>query len=113
MKIDRIPASYLLAGAAVLAAVLWVRSRGIKGTASAIGSAAVDAVDGILSGAVVGAGELVGLPETNKGECQKCIDEFRAAPWYQKALLSFKVSANCQASDYLRFIGTGKGPQEP
>ncbi|MGA8787258.1 MAG: hypothetical protein WB542_18180 [Polaromonas sp.] len=108
----KIPLPYLVAGGAVLAALLWFAKRGSKGTGAAIGGAVVDLADGVVSGVVVGAGELVGLPATDKGACQRCIDEFRAAPWYQQAYLSFKVSANCQASDYLRFIGTGKGPQD-
>lgn len=112
MKLPAIPMPYLIAGGAVLAAVAYIAMRGAKGTGKDIGGAAVDLVDGVIEGTVVSTGKLVGLPETSKSECQKRIEEFRAAPWYQQAYLSFGVSANCSVSDYARFITTGKGPQE-
>jgi hypothetical protein len=110
--LERVNPVYLGAAAAVVAALLYVKFKGGAGVGRDIGGLAVDVVDGVITGAVVSTGQLIGLPETNKSECQKRIEEFRAAPWYQQAYLSFGVSANCSAGDYLRFTTTGRGPQD-
>lgn len=106
----KIPPVYLIAGGAVAAALLWAASRGAKGTGQAIASAAVDMADGVIGETVMSAGEVVGIPRTDENECQRRIEEFRKAPWYKQAYLSFGVSAYCPAGDYLRFAATGKGP---
>jgi hypothetical protein len=92
------------AGLGLLAALAWMASRGAGSAGSAIGGAAVDLVDGIVSGAVIGAGEIVGLPATECGACNRAMDEYDAASWYEKALVSFSVSANCTAKDYFKWL---------
>ena len=103
--------AYLIGGA-VLLAVAYFALRGVKGAASDVGGAVVDMADGVFGGVVQGAGSVIGIPTTSESKCQQAIREFRAAPWYEQALIGFKVSAYCPASDYLRFIGTGKAPGE-
>jgi len=106
----RVPSVYLIAGGAVALALLWAATKGAKGTGAAIVGGAVDLVDGALGEGVNTVGEAVGIPRTNVNECQRRIEEFRRAPWYEKTYLSFGVSAYCPAGDYLRFAATGKGP---
>lgn len=113
MKATDIPVTYWLAGGAVLAAVWYIKTKGVAGAAGAVASNAVHLVDSVVSETVVTAGEVVGIPRTDKTVCQQKIEAFRAAPWYEQAVLSFGVSANCSTGDYFRFIGTGKGPQDP
>lgn len=109
------PREYLIGGA-VLAAVLYVWMRGTKQAAqdvgAAVGGAVVDLADGLVSGTVLGGGAAVGLPVPTVDACTRAIAEYRAAPWYRQAYLSFNVSAQCTAADYLRFVATGKGPKE-
>lgn len=65
-------------GAALGALVYFLRSGSSAGEAGrALGGAAVDLVDGAVSGAVVGVGQIVGIPETNETECQRAISEGR------------------------------------
>lgn len=109
----KIPSVYLIGGAAVGAALLWAWSKGARGTGEALAGAAIDLVDGAVSETVYTVTDAVGIPRTSKTECQRRIEEYRAAPWYQQVYLSFGLSANCQVSDYLRYAATGKGPQEP
>lgn len=122
MKLTNIKPAYLIGGAAVLA-LAYVYFRGAKSAGADIGGAVVDLATGVLSGAAQAggsavaeaaqqAGEVIGLPRTSQTACQRSIAEFRAAPWYRQALLGFTVSANCPASDYLRFVTTGRGPGE-
>lgn len=112
MKLPNLPPVYLVAGAVIAGALAWVAWKGPRGAGESLGGALVDAVDGVASGVVNGVGGLVGLPSTSKSECQLAVEKFRALPWYDQAQQSFVVSARCSAGDYLRFIGTGKGPQD-
>lgn len=58
------PEILLIAGAAVIAGLLLVgKNAGAVG--SGLGSAAVDMVDGVVSGAVIAIGEKVGVPRTS------------------------------------------------
>lgn len=106
---------YLLAGVVVLGAAVYAvmaqRSAGgiVYGAAESLGGGivgtAVDAVDGLVGGAVNAVGQVVGLAPTGCSKCRALMDEFAAAPWYEKAILSFKVSAACPAGDYLKWLG--------
>lgn len=89
-----IPAPYLLAGAAVAAAMAFVAIKGAKGTAQAIGGAAVDLVDGTVGGVVVGIGERVGIPATNMTECERAKAEGR----------TWDASFACPAKDFLSYL---------
>jgi hypothetical protein len=112
MKVPEIPTSYLLAGGAVIAALWYIKSKGAAGIGRDIAAGTIELVDSVVSETVIAGAEVVGIPRTDKTECQKRIEEFRAAPWYEQAYLSFGVSANCSAGDYLKFVSTGKGPQD-
>lgn len=111
MKTAYIAAGVLMAGALVAVVVARKSASGgvVKSVASSVGgglvTAVADAVDGVVSGAANAAGDVVGLPRTECAECRELMDQFAAASWVDKAWLSFKVSAYCPASDYLRWLG--------
>lgn len=85
---------YLIAGGAVAAALLYVMSKGAKETGAAIGSAAVDMANGIVSGAVVNVGQAVGVPATNQTACEKAKAEGR----------TWDASFDCPAADFLKYL---------
>lgn len=76
----KVPSVYLLAGGAVLVAVLYVSTRP-KGWASDMawtaGGTAVDVADGLIGGVVNGLGDLVGLERTNMTACERALAEGR------------------------------------
>lgn len=72
-----IPYLYLGAGALVLGVLAYVAMRGAAQTGQQIGGAAVDMVDGVITGGTIKAGELIGIPATNETECEKAIREGR------------------------------------
>lgn len=93
-------ATYLLAAAAVLAALLYARRRvGVVGSTVAgslgydVGSAAVDMVDGVVAGAVVGTGELFGVTRTDLTECERAKAEGR----------TWDASFACPAGSFLKY----------
>lgn len=94
MKLPTIPMPYVLAGVAVLAAVVWASSKGAKGTGEAIGGAVVDMADGVISGAVTTIGGTVGVPKTNMTECEKAKAENR----------TWDASFACPAGDFLKYV---------
>lgn len=85
---------YLIAGGAVLAALVWAASRGAKQTGYEIGGAAIDLADGVISGSVVGIGELFGIPKTNMSECERAKAEGR----------TWDASFACPAVDFLKYV---------
>lgn len=94
MKIPAIPTTYLIAGGAVLAAMLWINAKGAKNAGQAIGTGAVNLVDGILTGGVTGIGEVFGVPETNLTECERAKLEGR----------TWDASFACPAKDFLKYV---------
>ena len=82
----------LLAGAAVAAALAY-KFKDWKNLGAGVGSAAVDVVDGVIGGTVVGIGQVVGVPPTNKNECQRAIAEGR----------TWDASFACPAKDFLSY----------
>jgi hypothetical protein len=92
----KLTAPYLIAGGAVLAALVWAMTRqgGATGLGTAIGGAAVDLVDGAVSGVVIGIGEQVGIPATSKTQCE--IDKAAGDTW--------AASFSCPAKDFLRYV---------
>lgn len=85
--------AYIIAvGAALGALVLMLRSPGDSGRA--LGSAAVDMADGLISGVVVGVGEAVGVPATSQTECQRAKAEGR----------TWDASFACPAKDFLTYL---------
>lgn len=73
MNAGRVPLVPLIAGGAVIAALIWRKVADAKGPsqswvgymAEQTGAAVVDAVDGVLSGAVYAVGDKVGVPRTD------------------------------------------------
>lgn len=90
----KIPSVYLIAGGAVAAALAYVYIKGPKSAGASIGGAAVDLVDGVVSGAVVQVGEAVGIPATNMNECERA-----------KAMGdTWEASFKCPAGDFLKYV---------
>lgn len=90
---------YMLAGAVVVAAAVYVGTRP-KGWAGELaweaGGTAVDMADGLIGGAVVGIGGLVGIPATNATECEKAKREGR----------TWDASFACPAGDFFKYLWT-------
>lgn len=94
MNLPRIPAPYLIAGAAVAVLLVFVATKGAKGTGQAIGRAGADLIDGVLTGTVTGIGQAVGIPETNLTECERAKAEGR----------TWDASFACPAGDFLSYL---------
>jgi len=94
MKLPAIPIPYMVAGAALLAAVAYVSIKGAKGTGQAIGGGAVDLVNGVIEGSVTGVGEAVGIPATDMTECQRAMAEGR----------TWDASFACPAAEFIRYL---------
>lgn len=90
----RVPTVYLIAGGAVLAALVWAATRGAKQTGQDIGGAVVDLADGVVSGGVVAIGERVGIPATNMTECERAKAEGR----------TWDASFACPATDFIKYV---------
>lgn len=91
----RIPTLYLIAGGAVAAALVWSTRQGnAQAIGEAVGGAAVDLVDGVVSGAVTTVGQAVGIPKTNMTECEKARMEGR----------TWDASFACPAKDFLTYL---------
>ncbi len=85
------PELYAAAGAAVLAVYLISRYSNAAQVGSDIGGAAVNLVDGVLSGAVIATGEIMGIPRTNLTQGQ--IDFANGDYW--------NASFNMPAGDFI------------
>ena len=92
--IKGIPPVYLAAAGAVALALLYVAKTGAKEAGQAVGTATVNLVDGVVSGTVVGAGELFGLPATNLSECERAKLEGR----------TWDASFACPAKDFITYL---------
>ena len=89
----------LIAGAAA-AVVIIAKFKDLKSVGAGIGGAAVDVVDGVISGAVVGLGQAVGVPPTSMTACQRAIAEGR----------TLDASFACPARDFLSYaFGSSTG----
>jgi hypothetical protein len=86
--------SYIIAGGVVAAAVAYFMWKGPKSVGYEIGSGAVDFVDGVVTGTVETIGEAVGIPKTNKTQCE--IDKANGDTW--------NASFSCPASDFLSYL---------
>lgn len=93
--------SYLI-GAGVAAAVglfVVLKMRSKSGSLAAdlgysVGSAAFDAADGLLSGLVFSAGDAIGIPRTNKTQCE--LDKAAGRTW--------DASFSCPAKDFIGYL---------
>lgn len=92
--LGRINPIYLGAGAAVLLALLLLKSKGAAGLGASLGAGAIDVVDGAISGAVIGTGQLIGIPATNETACEKAKREGR----------TWDASFACPAKDFLSYL---------
>ncbi len=74
---DKAMTMALAAGAGLILAVIVAKKMGaipsVPEIAYTAGGAVVDAVDGVISGAVVGTGKIFGIPETSRTQCQRDI----------------------------------------
>lgn len=88
--------AYLIAGAAVLGALVWAATRkgGAQGLGESLGGAAVDLADGVVTGAVTGAGQLVGIPKTDQTACMQAKAEGR----------TWDASFACPAADFISYL---------
>lgn len=94
MKATDIPVTYWLAGGAVLAAVWYIKTKGVAGAAGAVASNAVHLVDNVVSETVIAVGEVVGIPRTNQTECEKAKAEGR----------TWDASFACPAGDFVKYL---------
>jgi hypothetical protein len=87
------------AGLAALALLVLVKKNGIAGVAADAGAAVGEAVVNAGAGVVMGVGDAVGIPRTNKTECQKALEEGRY----------WDASFACPAGDFLGGVGGNAG----
>lgn len=86
-------------GIALAALVLYIVAMGgVKNAGKGIGQAAVAGVDGTAAGVVVGAGNIMGIPDTD-------IDKCRAA---MAAGDTLDASLYCPAPVFIKWMATGK-----
>lgn len=64
-------------GVAALALFMLTRKGAAQSVGESVGEAAVSTIVGAGTGVVLGAGEAVGIPRTNKTECERAIAEGR------------------------------------
>jgi hypothetical protein len=109
MRAANIPTVYIIGGGAVLAALLYFQSKGDKGedgygggffqdVGAGIGSSAVHAVNNVLSGVAIGAGDALGVPRVNKTACELAKEQGR----------TLDASFACPALDFLSYVNPFK-----
>lgn len=87
-----IPKAALYAGAAAGLFLLYkLMTTGVRGTTAAVTRGVIDAGAGV----VIGAGEAVGIPQTNQDQCVEAI--YAGRTW--------DASFACPAGTFLRYIG--------
>lgn len=91
--------SYIIAAALVGGALLWrlknrIEQGGAVGIGEAVGGAAVDLANGVITGTVTGVGQAVGIPKTNMTECEKAKAEGR----------TWDASFACPAGDFISYL---------
>lgn len=83
-----------LIGGGLAAYVLMVATGSTKAVGQAVGESAVDLVDGVVTGTVVGTGEIFGVPATNVSQCQA--DMAAGKTW--------SASFSCPAKTFIKYI---------
>lgn len=93
--------SHLIAAGVVAAVglVVVLKMRSQTGNIAAdlgysVGSAAFNAADGLLSGVVLSAGDAIGIPRTNKTQCE--LDKAAGRSW--------DASFSCPAKDFISYM---------
>lgn len=91
----------MYAGAAVGLFLLYkLVTTGVRGTAAAVTSGVIDAGAGV----VIGAGEAIGIPQTNANRCAEAMYEGR----------TWDASFDCPAGTFLRYVfGATPPPPSP
>lgn len=89
----------LIVGGAAALAAWWIWKRGglaaaAGDAASAAAGAAVNMVDGVITGAVEGIGQTIGVPKTDVSECERAKAEGR----------TWDASFACPAGDFLKYV---------
>lgn len=90
MKINPL---YFIGGGVLLFMAMAATGTG-KAVGQTIGGGAVDLVDGVVAGTVMGTGELFGVPSTNMTECQKAVAEGR----------TWDASFVCPAKTFISYL---------
>jgi hypothetical protein len=86
------------AGAALGVYLLYkLITQGVQGTTAAVARGVVDAGSGVI----IGAGEAVGIPQTNQDECIDAI--YAGRTW--------DASFACPAATFIRYLGGVKPPR--
>ncbi|MCK9991392.1 MAG: hypothetical protein RugAbin2_02406 [Rugosibacter sp.] len=88
------PPVYLAAAGIIATALVYIKIKGASGAGQAIGRGAVNLLDGVVTGAVSGAGQLVGVPGTNPDKCAAA----------KAAGSTWDASFDCPAADFLRWL---------
>ena len=83
-----------IGGGLALIGFVWLKKKPGQSLAGAAGTAAVTAAAEVASGAVVGVGEVFGIPATDMTECEKAKAEGR----------TWDASFACSAGDFLGYI---------
>ena len=94
MKLPAIPASYMIAGAAIAAALLWINTKGAKGAGQTIVRGTIDLADGVISEPVLIVGDVFGVPRTEPTKCERAKAEGR----------TLDASFACPAGDFLKYL---------
>jgi hypothetical protein len=92
---------YLVLGAAVaaVALLLLVKKNGAAAAVGQeVGQAAAELAGGVATGAVLGTGDVIGVPRTNMTECEKAMAEGR----------TWDASFACPAGDFIGYINPFK-----
>lgn len=102
---------YAIGAGVGVCALLYFASKGDKGgddgyggggffqdVGAGLGSSAVHAVDQVLSGVVLGAGDVVGVPRVNKTACELAKEQGR----------TWDASFACPAGDFLSYVNPFK-----
>jgi hypothetical protein len=108
-SLGRIEGALMLAGLGLgLGAVVYLLVKGPAGLVVEAGksagetlSAAGDAANSVLHGAVIGIGKTVGIPATAAGKCCEAI----------RAGSVFDASLNCPAGDFTAWMARGERPK--
>lgn len=92
----------LLLAAGAIAAIAYVvkKNGGLAGVAAGAASALVGAVGDAASGAVLGIGDVLGVPRTDMTECERALAEGR----------TWDASFACPASDFLSSLVSDRVP---
>lgn len=103
---DFTPTQIIIAAAIGAGLLYWLKKKAEGVTAAGVGQAvagaAVDVASGVVGGTVKAIGGAVGIPDTNKSQCQRDIEN--GDTW--------AASFSCPAGDFVRYVATGSGPQD-